>query len=99
MKARTSVIWAALLPMSAAAAGLEDLGWMAGVMRVVDVREGFVLFENVAPNPDEPRRFAYERNGSRMTFTVTDPPGAVTDQIGGTAGTELVFELQLAGGR
>ena len=168
MKARTIGICFALLPLTSAAAGLQDLAWMAGdwrsggsgesfqevwlkpvegfmtgvsrlyadrqvvmnehlviaekdgdlvyslrkhlrddtgslqardpiVMRVVEVREGFVLFENVAPNPEEPRRLAYERNGSRMTVTVTDPPGAVTDQIGGTAGRELVFELRLAG--
>ena len=68
-------------------------------MRVLDAREGLVLFENVAPNPDEPRQLAYERDGSRMTVTVTDSPGAVTEQIGGTAGTEPVFELKLSDGR
>lgn len=69
------------------------------VMRVIEAQGQYVLFENIDPTPEEPRLLAYERDGRGMTVTVTDPPGAVTERIGGSPEAELVFELRLATGR
>ena len=66
------------------------------VFSVTKMGSNRVLFENLDPQPDAPRRLEYERAGGAMKITVTDPPGAVTDRIERGSAAELVFELQLA---
>lgn len=61
------------------------------VFRLVELRDGYALFENVAPAPEAPDLLEYVRSGDTLTATVSDRPGP-------EAGEPMVFRFQRHGG-
>ena len=58
-------------------------------LELVELRDGYARFENVAPTPEAPDMIEYQRDGDRLAITISDRPGP-------DAGEPMVFELARA---